>query len=550
LTIPENVVKIILTTDEGLCAMAYIFEQSVGKYRYVYEGTSYRDKNGNPRNTRIRIGKVDPITKEHVYTPEYIARMEQTDTPVAVPTTQKRFSIEDIKKSTVKDFGCLYLLRSIAEASGLMGVLQESLDKAWQEVFMLASFLVVTGDPFVYCEDWLNSTESLPVGNMSSQRVSELLKSISVDSRDRFYSAWCNIRSEREYLALDITSSSSYSELIEDVEWGYNRDDENLPQINICMLMGLDSMLPIYQTTYSGSIGDVSTLDTTFHEFDAITGGKPILAVMDKGFFKKSRVTALLDERKDRKFIVPVSFSTSFAKNQVVSERKDIDCVENTIVINGESTRGITKIRSWYGVADVYTHIYYNAKKASASREKIFAKVASLRDEAETDPTKSAQSEEYRKYLNIRKSAKSDSGYTITIRDTVIEDELKHCGWLVLVSNDISCAKEALRIYRAKDVVEKGFMRLKKDLDLGRLRVHSNESAKNKIFVGFIALIILSKLHIVMANAGLYKKMTMQQLIRTLSKLRIHTIAGERITMPITKSQKDIFDAFGVTHPA
>ena len=476
--------------------MAYIFEQSIGKYKYLYEGISYRDENGNPRNKRIRIGKIDPITKERIYEPEYIARMKQTDTQVVVSTTQKRFSIEDIKKSTVKDYGCLYLFRNIAEASGLIEVLQKSLGKTWQEVFMLASFLVVTGDPFVYCEDWLNYTESLPVGSMSSQRVSELLKSISVNSRDRFYSAWCEIRSEREYLALDITSSSSYSELIEDVEWGYNRDNENLQQINICMLMGLNSMLPIYQTTYSGSIGDVSTLETTFHEFDLITGGKSILAVMDKGFFKKSHVTGLLDKGKERKFIVPVSFSTSFAKNQGISESKDIDCVENTIIINGESTRGITKTRSWYGVADVYTHIYFNAKKANTSREKLFAKVANLRDEAETDPEKFTQSEEYKKYLNIRKSIKTDSGYTVTIRETVIKDELKHCGWLVLVSNDISCAKEALRIYRAKDIVEKGFMRLKNDLDLGRLRVHSNESAKNKVFVGFIALIIRQSLKI------------------------------------------------------
>jgi len=530
--------------------MAFIFEQSVGKYRYVYEGTSYRDEHGNPRNKRIRIGKVDPITKEHIYDSEYIARMKESCTPVSVPTTQKQFSIEDIKKSTVKDFGCLYLLQKIAEGSGLMEVLQKSLGEVWREVFTLASFLVVTGDPFVYCADWLNATESLHVGNMSSQRVSELLNSIYVDSRDRFYKAWCNIRSEREYLALDITSSSSYSELIEDVERGYNRDNEDLPQINICMLMGLESMLPIYQTTYSGSLGDVSTLDATFEVFDAITGGKPILAVMDKGFFKKARVTTLLDKKKNRKFIMPVSFSTSFAKNQVVSERKDIDCIENTIIINGESTRGITKIRSWYGIADVYTHIYYNAKKANAVREKIFAKVAYLRDEAEADPEKFAQSEEHRKYMNIRKSVNADSGYTITIRDGVIDEELKHCGWLVLVSNDISCAKEALRIYRAKDVVEKGFMRLKNDLDLGRLRVHSNESAKNKIFVGFIALIILSELHIVMSNKDLYKNMTMQQLILTLSKLRVHTVAGERIIMPITKSQKDIFDAFGIPHPA
>lgn len=47
---------------------------------------------------------------------------------------------------------------------------------------------------------------------------------------------------------------------------GDNRDKEQLPQINICMHMGETSRLPIYQVLYSGSLKDVSTLETTFIE--------------------------------------------------------------------------------------------------------------------------------------------------------------------------------------------------------------------------------------------------------------------------------------------
>jgi hypothetical protein len=40
---------------------------------------------------------------------------------------------------------------------------------------MLACFMVSTNDPLMYCEDWIEGTESLPVGSMTSQRISELL---------------------------------------------------------------------------------------------------------------------------------------------------------------------------------------------------------------------------------------------------------------------------------------------------------------------------------------------------------------------------------------
>ena len=77
----------------------------------------------------------------------------------------------------------------------------------------------------------------------------------------------------------------------------------------------------------------------------------------------------------------------------------------------------------------------------------------------------------------------------------------------MLISNDVADAKSAIRIYRAKDVVEKGFLRLKCDLDLGRLRVHSQDRMQNKVFIGFVSLILLSYIHTVMMEHDMYGKM-------------------------------------------
>lgn len=68
---------------------------------------------------------------------------------------------------------------------------------------------------------------------MSGQGISELLISFGHKERSDFYSRWCMYVCEKEYVALDITSVSSYSKNIGCMEWGYNRDGENLPQVNI-----------------------------------------------------------------------------------------------------------------------------------------------------------------------------------------------------------------------------------------------------------------------------------------------------------------------------
>jgi transposase len=114
---------------------------------------------------------------------------------------------------------------------------------------------------------------------------------------------------------------------------------------------------------------------------------------------------------------------------------------------------------------------------------------------------------------------------------------------------EIHDAAEAIGIYREKDVVEKGFLRIKHSLGLDRLRVHSRQAMESKVFVGFIALILCSHIHRTMQKAGFYRTMTMKDLIRTMEKLRTQVIDGRRILFPLTKRQKEIYQAFEVSPP-
>ena len=41
----------------------------------------------------------------------------------------------------------------------------------WMHLFMLACYMIASGDPLMYCEDWLCGTESYPVGKVHSRSV-------------------------------------------------------------------------------------------------------------------------------------------------------------------------------------------------------------------------------------------------------------------------------------------------------------------------------------------------------------------------------------------
>jgi len=532
-----------------VAAKGSIVQQKIGKHTYLYESYSYRNKDGEPRNNRKTVGKLDPATGKPIYKPEYIERMIAEGCPLEIVQRTESFSVEDIARSTIREYGAFYLYRELAERMGLLTVLQKAFPGCWEELFNLAAYLVTTGDPFAYCEDWLSATEAYDVGAMTSQRISELLASITHGERDSFYRMWCSLRSEVEYLALDITSTSSYSELVESVEWGYNRDGEGLPQVNICLLMGYQSRYPVYQVVYGGSLKDVTTLKTTIRTFQGLAGRKPMVAVMDKGFFSTKNVNTMLSARHHVDFVIAVPFTIKFAKDLISGEGKGIDTLSNTIVYGKETLRAITKTRRWNSSHKVYTHVFYNARKAQGAREDLYTHVAILREQAEGQPEKHADDPEYTKYLIIRRSEKDARGYTVNLRGDVVEAELANAGWMVIISNFVTDAKEAIKIYREKDIVEKGFQRLKNSLDLGRLRVHSETSMLNKVFVGFISLILLSGIHNVMVDKKLYGKLTMRKLILSLSRLKLQTINDVRILHPITKEQKMIFEAFNINAP-
>jgi transposase len=528
--------------------MSTIIRKKIGKQTYLYESVSYRNAEGQPRNKRKLVGKIDLSTGEPLYKAEYLERMTAAGTPIELSPPKPMFSIDAIKNSTVKEFGAFYLFKSIAQAIGLYGILKETFPYRWEQLFNLACYVVANGEPVMYCEDWLTKTDGLPCNSLAPQRITELFQSISQEERMMFFERWGAFRSEREYLALDITSVSSYSELIADVEWGYNRDKEKLPQINLCMLMGEKSRLPVFQTPYCGSLKDVSTLKTTLQLASNLPLGYATL-VMDKGFCSVKNINAMLSDSQGFKFLIAMSFTLSFTKNQVASEQKDIDRLENTIVVGEDVLRGVTKERSWNAKFKLFTHIYYNAIQAAHTKDKLYGRIAKLVEYAKLKPEDPQHVEDFKRYLIIRKSEKADFQYTINIRHDVVEEELSHSGWLVLVSNHIDNAKDAICIYRAKDVVEKGFMRLKNCLDLGRLRVHSDNCMQNKVFIGFISLILMSAIHNVMFTKELYRNTTMKSMIKTLEKLRVQHINGTRILFPLTKEQKEFFDAFNISYP-
>lgn len=290
--------------------MAFLVEQTIKGATYVYRTEGYWDKEKKQcRHKRVCLGRKDPKTGE------------------VIPSRSQ------IHPRGCLDFGNYYLLHFIAQRSGLLNALEEVFPNFWQEIITCAFYELSERKPLYLCEPWCEYTHTINGISLSSQRISDLLQALGKADRERmsFFNRWAQVRSEQEYLAFDITSISSYSKLIKTLEYGYNRDGEDLPQINMGMLFGQTSLLPVFYTVYPGSIRDLSTLENMIAYAKTLNADK-IRFVMDKGFYSDKNIQEMLKNRV--KFVMAVPFTTSLAKSLADDVRKHIVAPTKSFVIS------------------------------------------------------------------------------------------------------------------------------------------------------------------------------------------------------------------------
>ena len=504
--------------------MAFLVEQNIKGTIYVYRTEGYWDKDKKQcRHKRVFIGKKDPKTGE------------------VVPSRSQ------LHPRSCLDFGNYYLLNFIAQRSGLLSTLEDVFPDFWQEIITCAFYELSERKPLYLCEAWCESTYTINNVSLYSQRISDLLKALGKADTERmtFFQRWGQVRSEQEYLAFDITSISSYSKLIETLEYGYNRDGEELPQINIGMLFGQTSLLPVFYTVYPGSIRDMRTLENMITYAQNLNSDK-VRFVMDKGFYSESNLRDMLKNKV--KFVMAVPFTTGLAKSLADEVRESIVAATKSFVISNDVVCAESKKISKYG-KNLRAFIYYNERQVLDAKESILKRIARLEKLLE-DKKKlpSSIKDTALKFLKIRNSK---NGLIIRRDEVKIKEALKYKGFNIIISNHFRDRQEVLHLYRSKDSIEKVFDNMKNEIDMKRLRVHSDEAMTGRTFLGFISLIMYAWLDKKMKEQGLYKSYSQAEVMCEMKKLKMVELSSEkRILTEITKKQKMLLRAFEIPEPS
>ena len=278
----------------------------------------------------------------------------------------------------------------------------------------MANYLVIQGGALSHCSSWAKSHEPDLATSLTSQRISEILSSIGTDAKQTFLSKWMKKTLEDDYICYDITSISSYSELNEYIKYGYNRDGEKLPQLNLAMLFGQKSALPVYYHRVPGSITDVSMLHNlilTFKKLDV----KRLHFVMDKGFYSKTNLDELVEHR-DR-FTIGIPLSNKWLQNAIDEILDTIHGPAGYRKLDDEILYVHSRLYPW-GEKNhsCYLHLYYNPKKHAKDVDMFNGELLEYKQELESGQPVAEHQKAYDNFLSRRKLPSAACRYPITPR--------------------------------------------------------------------------------------------------------------------------------------
>ncbi|MCL1908368.1 MAG: transposase [Holophagaceae bacterium] len=526
--------------------MASITLQRVGKYTYLYESVSYWDRlKKRPDNHKTRIGKIDLVTGEPVYAQEYLDRLASSGKSVeglgvwgkgnpAGGTVGRAAA-----PIRVASCGVAFLLTHLAGAVGLRAALEKCFPDRYAQMLAAAFYILCEGNVMMYMEDWFDEADVPFAEPMDGQQCSRLFASIEYDERMRFFKEWVRLRSEQEYIAYDVTSVSTASSGIDIAEWGYNRDGEGLPQVNLGMFYGSESHLPVYYNLYGGSITDKSHLPFMMEGASKL-GIRKVRFVLDRGFVTEGNLKHM--GQKGHKFVTAFPHCLLEAKRLIDGHKSSIRKAANRIDEFGVYGRPVEI--ELYG-SRLNAHIYFDTEKQAMDEKELYAHIGRLESELKRMGKAKRATKRHTDYFMVEEEKAGRLAFRQD--DNKIDDRLGRAGFFILLTNDGGLSSgEVLGIYRRRDAIEKNFDQLKNGLDFRRLRTHANKTTDGKVFVGFLSLALRSHMMKKLKECKTLKRLTLEKIMLELKKIKSVTYDdSSRAIMPLTKLQREILEAMG-----
>ena len=470
-----------------------------------------------------------------------------------LPETKNRTS-----RSSCLRVGAYFVLRKIIEEYNLVELLGGYFEQRDLGLFLdLAVYSIIAeNNAAQYYPDYTYNHPLFTNGmkQYSDSTVSDFLNSVTDDQSIGFLNSWNETRNHREkiYISYDSTNKNCQAGDIEMVEFGHPKVDVGQPVFNYAVAYDTHNQEPLFYEKYPGSLNDISQLQFMLDKAFGY-GYKKIGFILDRGYFSCENIQYM--DKCGYSFVIMVKGMASLV-NELVLEHKGTFESKRVNNIYEYGVYGKTvKHRLYAGdKKERYFHLYHSISKESAERAGIENRLNQMTLYLKKYQNKVKEfGPGFEKYFNLHYDEKTQAFVLSEERCSVVERELDLAGYFCIITSEKMSAKEAIELYKSHDTSEKLFRGDKSYLGNKSIRVYSEESARAKIFVEVVAMILRCKMYIKLKEEmkKLEKKpnyMTVPAALKELEKIEMVRQLDNvyRLDHAVTANQKTILNAFGL----
>jgi len=416
------------------------------------------------------------------------------------------------KELLILDFGDSFLFYSFLESTPYYAIIESLLPSESDTLFSLLGYHVLGGGANCYAQTWWEGNyvnRLYPLAHLQGQRISEFLTRLGNEAVHRTFF--------KQYLATLMSGPGIHGILIDSTGLPNSIDlpmtaisnhngDINL-EMRLIFVTERTTGMPLLFRYIAGNVVDVTTLEITVNELYQ-QGVTTDFVILDAGYYSEGNIIAL--HEKGIAYVTRLQANRKLYKELILQNIDSLEDGKNLVKYNGRALYVKRVECKVAGGFDAYAYIAIDLTMKSIGMNK--AMLVALDDNLGPDE------------INAR---------------------MKRLGVFVLVSSENLGAEEILPLYYTRQQVEQVFDIVKNYADMLPLRVHSEETLRGHLMLGFIATIICR----LMQKELDKKEINMIGLTRELKNQKCKVYPNCIIPQEPKKKMNDGYKVFKLTSP-
>ena len=512
----------------------HLIETVVDNTKYIYANQCiYHRETGKSSNLAKCIGKINE--KEEFVPNKFLKQvlLINATTPTSLSnyekmildTTLVKYGNDTLTNASVSDedskvlkimqtakpirYGPQLIFGGITKTYGLENMLTNAFGvEIARDILALSWFITAEGSALSNNDSWLPYYENPRGGGISSQNVTRLLDDIDFDGMMTFYKLWLKKiggkTGKTEKTLYDLTSISYYGKRIPEAEFGHNKDNDGLPQVNYALLCIRGTGMPLFAWPMNGSISDIVTLETTLELLHKL-GYRPNCLMMDRGFASRTNVSFMFTKKYT--FLQTLKTSNAWVHDIIDFEKNERFLPRNQLEVGNHTYYGTTSDCKWViykdkskknssqqilvyhchkkgdsyanedekiEIIDQYpckAHVFFCQDLVGSKFDKFIKNLGVEYDRLVTDKN-AVPKKEFKDYFYVERKKYAKKRRVEYVNEKILEYRDKYAGYICYLTNDptIKTAEDALKEYSTRDQIEKDFDELKNTEDMKRIR--------------------------------------------------------------------------------